>query len=145
MSTTLLPLSAYVDDIVDLGHDHLTPVEAGSITGRARNSISEACARGEIEAHFTCARGRGRKHRWTFTRAALLVYVWKNTSGDKALMREALTRRAPHLLAFLEPQPAQPAALPQNVIPISSARRATRPADPLAGMIGDLFSHQQVG
>ncbi len=142
MPAALLPLSAAVLDVLALGHDMLTPIEAGRVIGRAATTMSEACARGEIEAQSSCVRGRGSRKRWSFSRAALLAYIWKNTTGDKALMRAALQQHAPALLAHLEG--AAPQVLPDNAIPFPAAKR-TRRADPLAGAIGDLFAHANAG
>lgn len=145
MPTTPLPLSAAVLDVLALGHDMLTPIEAGRVIGRAHSTLSEACVSGDIEAHFTNSRGQKRKRRWCFSRAALLTYIWNNTTGDKALMRSALAQHAPDLLAHLEPHTSQTQPLPDNVIPISSGKRKRPAHDPLAGNIGDLFSHLNVG
>lgn len=146
-----LPLSSQVDAILGCGVDILKPSVAAELTGRSASTISAACASGDIEASYTCSRGRGTRKRWNFTRAALLSYLWKNTTGERTLMRSALAKAAPELLALLEPQTApdaEPApALPENVIPITqnSTGKRTRRDEPQAAYVGDLFAFGNAG
>ena len=149
MPATTLPLSSQVDAILACNDDVLTSAVAASLTLRSASTITQACVNGEIEAHYTCSRGRGHRKSWRFSRAALLAFLWKNTSGDKHLMRAALRQRAPELLALLEPPPAEAApALPENVILMSAAeaeaprppRRARRTDHTTGPQTGDLFA-----
>lgn len=114
-----IPLDHAVQSILDYPHGILTAVEAAALTSRDRSLLSEACRRGLIEAHSSSVRGKGAKSHWQFSKAALIAYIWNNTSGSKSLIRAALAERAPKLLALLESESgadAPAAELPANVI-----------------------------
>lgn len=94
-----------VDAILDHPGVHLGTGEVAHIFGTTPVSISEALRTGRIEGHAPNYRGNGMLTRYRVTKHALLKYLWDTTTGDKALLRAALSERAPALLKALENPP----------------------------------------
>lgn len=116
-------LHSTLEAIVRFPHDPMSTDEVGHLLGRDPATISLACKRGLIPATLTNFKGlRGahgaRGYRgYRITKANLIGWLWRNESGDKALLQEAMRDLCPRLLKALETRDSPAAtAKPKNVI-----------------------------
>ncbi len=116
----------------------LTSCEVAEVLAVSKQTVTEAIRLGRLEAVRYNLKGRGEQWRYRVAKAALVKWLWEHTTGDRALLREALAARAPGLLAMLE--------APRNLVPfenpkpeIRSPKLARRRADPHGGH-PDLFA-----
>lgn len=88
---------------------------------------------GNTAADLRTGRVHGNYSRRHTTKAALIAFLWDAHAGDKTLIRELLTARAPALLRALEKRDAAKASgsggdLPDNVTPHPLMERQHRAA-----------------
>lgn len=102
MSLSLHPI---IDAILDHHGETLTSTEIAHILGVAPTTISEGLRKGRIEGLSQNLRGGGALQRYQVTKAAIISYLWRTTTGDKSTLRAALEERAPKLLKSLEAPP----------------------------------------
>lgn len=130
---TLSPFEA-LEAVLDFPGDPLTASMLSPIIGLHRNTLSEAMSTGRIESlGLKCRRDGNKSRRWSATKAAVIAWLWKNTSGEKLMMRATLAARAPRILAILERADAEAAAIEeQKMVPIfgGTLPKAPRAATP---------------
>jgi hypothetical protein len=116
-------LHSTLEAIVRFPHDPLSTDEAGHLIGRSGSAISKACQLKKITATMSNFRGERETYGargyqgYRITKANLIEWLWRNESGDKALLREAMRDLCPRLLKALETRESPAAsAKPKNVI-----------------------------
>ncbi len=100
-----LSLNSMVDAILDHHRETLTSTEIAFILEVNPTTVSEALRKGHIEGLSQNLRGGGAIKRYKVTKAAMIAYLWRTTTGDKSTLRAALEERAPKLLKSLEAPP----------------------------------------
>jgi hypothetical protein len=88
-----------------------TAKELAEIIGVATSSVTEAIRLKRIEALSLDMRGSGKRQRLRTTRIskrAAIRWIWLNTTGDRATLRDTLAEHAPALLKRLENEPDPP-------------------------------------
>lgn len=113
------------------GTDDLTVSEAAHILARSEDTIQRAVNAGKLEAKRHSGRGRGVSPRISISRAALVAYLVRITTGDRAILLAAIEAQCPQYLAAAktalrpsaESAPSADADLPANAIPFPRPRR----------------------
>jgi hypothetical protein len=141
------PLDAQIARFVRDATDEMSPAQAAPILGMSEDTVFRLCNQERMPAKVldparresdterqrrkTSRTYTGPRRRWTLTKAGLITYMVKQTSGDeRELILHAIEQMCPQWLpvarrAALGEAPA--AELPPNVIPIKG-RRSTRSA-----------------
>lgn len=142
------PLDAQIARFVRDATDEMSPAQAAPILGISEDTVFRMCAAGRMPAKVldpvrketegerqlrkTKRSYTGPRRRWTLTKAGLITYMVKQTSGDERdLILEAIEQMCPRWLAVAkraangmqEPAAAEPAELPANVIPMKRGKR----------------------
>lgn len=106
-------------------HKDATMQEVADLLGMERSSVNRAVRYGHLEAMKIMAGGCGKKCQLRITKAAIVKWMWDNTTGDRAVMRAELALHAPALLRLLETlHTAAALPPPANVLPFQRPRRA---------------------
>jgi hypothetical protein len=100
MST--IPLHSTLTQILEHPQETLTASEVAGILGVHRSGICEALNKGDLEGLQHNFRGYSTRQHWKITKSALVAWIWRHTTGDKAVLRAALAHHAPLLLRSLE-------------------------------------------
>lgn len=124
-----------IDRLADLKTEELTMRDVAAVLGRGLRYAEALIRDGKIESWRESARagqakdtlGRAIHYRYTVTTAAMLAYLVRSTTQDKAALMYAIETRFPHHLKFCEklaqslegkaPAPALQSAPPANVLP----------------------------
>lgn len=122
------------------GNDDLTRPEAAHVLVLSEKSVDRLIMAGKLEAKRHEGRGEADKGRVRIPRAALVRYLVRRSTGDRAAILSAVKAQCPQYLpAVADLMPgAQAVSLPANVIPMPGARRARPHTDKFAGH-PDLF------
>jgi hypothetical protein len=96
------PVHVLIADIVGFHGDNFTPPELAEILGCHRNSVTEAIRKGWLEGTMTTMRGLGEKPRYQVQKAAAVLWIWRNTTGNRDVLRETLAEKAPHILRMIQ-------------------------------------------
>lgn len=115
-------------------HDLSIP-EVAAVLQVSCDTVERAIHKGALEAKRHAGRGRGYAMRPRITRAALIRYLVRITTGDKAALLASIASQCPEYLRVAQGLGEQ--QLPENVIPMRRGRR--RAGDPFAGH-PDLFA-----
>ena len=123
-----------IDRLATLSSEELTVSDVVFVLGLLdRKPVDGLIKSGELEAQKGGSHARGKdtagrdiRHRYTVAAAAVLTYLVKITSGDKAVILEAIHQRFPHHHALCEriAHGLAPAAKtePSNVIPMNQKK-----------------------
>lgn len=120
----------------DLGSETLTVGNVVEALSSNRRSVCQLLTGGELEHSKCAAHHRGKdglnrevRHRYTIEAAAVLIYLVKNTGGDKTVLLEAIRVRFPHHHALCvrvaqggRESTREDACAPSNVIPMHGKR-----------------------
>ena len=137
---------ATIDRLAELSSHELTIADAAFVLGRDRAFIESLIRLAHLEALAISAKSKKRhdgkvstraRQTYSISAAAVLVYLVKQTSGDKAVLMSAIELRFPqqlplclrvagHALAGT----AATTQEPSNVIPMSGRKRAPRSRQP---------------
>lgn len=132
-----------IDRLAALSSEELTVADVAEVLGNTnRKAVDKLIQSGDLEVLQGGARvtkatdplGRPIRHRYTIAAAAILTLLVKRTTGDKAVLLEAIRARFPHHLPLCERlaqgKPAEPAPLPANVIPMHGRPKRQAKAKP---------------
>lgn len=114
----------------DIGSETLTVGNVVEVLGTNRRSVCQLLSGGELEHSKCAAHHRGKdalnrevRHRYTIQAAAVLIYLTRNTGGDKTVLLEAIRIRFPHHHALcLRVAFPKAAELPSNIVHIDEKR-----------------------
>lgn len=120
-----MALHQILTDILSFPATELTAGEAADVLGVVRQTITVAIQTGDIEATRRNFKGHGRQQRYRISKAALIRWLWDHTTGDRAILRAAMTQECPEILRALDPKLSGPA--PDNIIPVATRRPKPRP------------------
>lgn len=131
----------------DLGSETLTVGNVVEALSSNRRSVCQLLSGGALEHSKCTAHHRGKdalnrkvRHNYTIEAAAVLIYLVKNTGGDKTVLLEAIRIRFPHHHALClrvagggdtstREDTRKDACAPKNVIPMHG-KRAVKPSLP---------------
>lgn len=121
-----------LNSILDWPTADLTVGEASDLLALDRRTIGAWIQTGRIEASWIGGRGTGHKMHYRISKAALIKWLWDNTTSDRSMMRAVLETRAPKLLAVLDRlSTAATAPAPTPEAASGRRRRAAAPAAPV--------------
>lgn len=115
------------------GDHDLTAAEVEFVLDLKERTVRRMIRKGKIEAKRYDAGGDGDQRRIRVARRAVVNYLLKITTGDKAALLADIAAQCPQ---YLPAEQKAAAPLPPNVVPISEGRkpRAKRPVkDPFEG------------
>jgi hypothetical protein len=108
------------------GDDDLSTIQVEYVLQVGRNTAQRLIKRGKIESKRHEGRGAGQRAAVRVPRAAVVRYLLKCCTGDKATMLAAIAAQCPQYLPAA--QGLQSGPLPDNVVPMNEAARTKRRA-----------------
>lgn len=130
-----------IDRLAEISSEELTINDVSYVLGQGRKTVERYLRMHKIEALEAAAHRSQTEqhHRYRIATAAILVFLIRNTGGDKAVLMEAVRLRFPHHHKFCErllnaATHALPGAVteipPRNFIPMTATRspRLSRPS-----------------
>jgi hypothetical protein len=106
------------------GDDDLSTIQVEYVLQVGRNTAQRLIKRGKIESKRHEGRGTGQRAAVRIPRAAVVRYLLKCCTGDKATMLAAIAAQCPQFLPAA--QGLQNGPLPDNVVPMHEAPRTKR-------------------
>lgn len=129
-----------IDRLAEISSEELTINDVAYVLGQGRKTVERYLRMHKIEALEAAAHRSQTEqhHRYRIATAAILVFLIRNTGGDKAVLMEAVRQRFPHHHKFCERllnashslASAATAPTPSNVIQMTTTRspRLSRPS-----------------
>lgn len=131
----------------DIGSETLTVGNVVEALGSNRRSVEFLARSGQIEASTWAAHGGNKRKlnykarpRYAIEAAAVLIYLTRNTGGDKTVLLEAIRVRFPHHHALcLRVAFPKAAEMPANVVHIGDEKRPRKASGPKPEHPGQLL------
>ncbi len=109
------PVHTLIARVCDFRMENFTCSELADLLECNRSSITKAIGKGWLESYGPNMRGDNVKPRYRLEKAAVVLWLWRSTTGNREVIRETLEERAPQILRMIErieSKRAKPAELP---------------------------------
>jgi hypothetical protein len=124
------PVHVVISKICAHARDDFTPAELSEILECDQWTLVKAIRNGRMEGTSQNYGGGGMYQRYKVEKAQAIVWVWRNTTGNKETLRETLRALAPGMLPFLESLPPHTPAPLRGSTAVAAPRAALSPAKP---------------